>query len=40
LRTWRHCRIAVTRYLISSLRIVRFGRGQSSDQPTFPSTDS
>ena len=40
LRTWRHCRIAVTRYLISSLRIVRFGRGQPSAQPAFPSTDS
>jgi len=32
--------IAVTRYPISSLRIVRFGRGQPSAQPAFPSTDS
>jgi hypothetical protein len=40
LRTWRRCRIAVTRYPISSLRILRFGRSQSLDQPAFPSTDS
>ena len=40
LRTWRRCRIAVTRYPISSLRIVCFGSGQSLDQHAFPSTDS